>query len=106
MREVIGGFGNRVVRLVDPQVLVALAGLLVGVVGDPRGVGEQVVGGDRGGDGGPLQLQVAGDRVSRPKAPRSTSCRAATAVNSLVTEAVSKRVCSVQGACQARLAYP
>jgi len=44
--------------------------------------------------------------VSRPKASRSTSCSVATAVNNLVTEAVSKRVSSVQGACQARLAYP
>jgi hypothetical protein len=44
--------------------------------------------------------------VSRPNAPRSTSCRVATAVNSLVTDAVSKRVFGVQGACQARLAYP
>jgi hypothetical protein len=43
MREVVGGLGHRVVRLADPQVLVALAGLLVGVVGDPRGVGEEVV---------------------------------------------------------------
>jgi hypothetical protein len=62
MREVVGGLGHRVVRLADPQVLVALAGLLVGVVGDPRGVGEEVVGGDGGRDGGPLQLEIADDR--------------------------------------------
>src|SRR5665647_902835 len=46
LRQEVDGLGHRVAGLVDPQRCVVLAGLLVGVVGDPRGVGQQVADGD------------------------------------------------------------
>ena len=44
--------------------------------------------------------------VSSANASSSTSCSVATAVNSLVIDAESKRVSTVAGMLQVRLAYP
>jgi len=44
--------------------------------------------------------------VSKARSPRSMSCRVPTAVKSLVTDAVSKRIVRVVGTFQERLAYP
>jgi hypothetical protein len=44
--------------------------------------------------------------MSRPSRPSSTSCSAATEVNSLVMEAVSNRVARLTGTAHRRLAQP
>ena len=47
LRQPIPGLDDRIARLVGPQCLVVLAGFLVGVVGDPGRVGQQVPHGHR-----------------------------------------------------------
>ena len=44
--EVVGRLRDRVVGPLDEEILVAFAGLLVGIVGDARGMGQEVVGRD------------------------------------------------------------
>lgn len=61
----VGGLGERVVRPLDEQRLVLHAVLLVGVVADAGGVGEQVVRRHLGSHTGVLEAQVADDRAAQ-----------------------------------------
>src|SRR5665647_2557383 len=68
LRQEVDGLGHRVAGLVDPQRRVVLAGLLVGVVADPRGVGQQVADGDFDRDLRAGQVDQLVDGLVEPQA--------------------------------------
>ena len=69
LRQVVGRLDDRVVGSLEEEILVAFAGLLVGVVGNSGSVGQQVVRRDRRRDAGLLEPQVVDHRgVQRERA--------------------------------------
>jgi hypothetical protein len=69
LRKVVRRLDDRVVGSLEEEILVAFAGLLVGVVGNSRCVGQQVVGSDRRRDSDLLKPQVFDHRgVQRERA--------------------------------------
>jgi hypothetical protein len=104
LREKVGGLGNRIVGKGPEEIGVILPVLFLSVIRDARGVGQQVVDVHLRRDGGVPQSQERNDGGIKSSNPWSISCKVATAMKSLVTEAVSKRVVKRFGLFQERLA--
>ena len=102
--EKVGGLSNRIVGNGPEEIGVLLPVLFLSVIPDARGMGQQVIDVHLPRDGGVPQSQGLNEGGIEGEYSLSISCRVATAVKSLVTEAVSKRVVKRFGVFQERLA--